>query len=85
MKRFIHPIPDKFIEKQVNTIFDNLNEPEGYRAYYELEKYILDNNLDDGVLYDMASEFRWDDKLEKALNELAESEGRYDLVNIIYE
>lgn len=81
MKRFIKANYDRdYVESLMKKAKRNLNSPSGYKAYYELEKYVVDHNLDDDILYDLAADFRWDDDLNDAVNELAIAEGRYDLV-----
>lgn len=44
----------------------NLNTETGYTAYYALEKSITRRHGNDAVLYDLAPNFAWDDRLEDA-------------------
>ena len=44
----------------------NVNTETGYSAYYALEKSITRRHGDDTVLYDLAPNFAWDDRLEDA-------------------
>lgn len=44
----------------------NLNTETGYAAYYALEKSITRRHGDTDVLYDLAPEFAWDDRLNDA-------------------
>ena len=44
----------------------NLNSETGYAAYYALEKSITRRGGDNSVLYDLAPEFAWDDRLNDA-------------------
>lgn len=44
----------------------NLNTKTGYAAYYALEKSIIRRGGDTAVLYDLASDFAWDDRLNDA-------------------
>ena len=71
---------EDFIKNKTEIIHNNLNKPEGYKAFYELEKYIVDNELDTDILFDLAADFDWDDKLMNETNKLAKAEGREDLV-----
>ena len=57
----------------------NLNTPTGYQAYYDLAKYIHEHKLSDEVLYDLAADFDWDDKLTDAVRKLAKADGYSDI------
>ena len=57
----------------------NLNNYIGYQAYYDLAKYIHENNLSADVLYDLAADFDWDDKLTNAVRRLAQADGFDDI------
>lgn len=72
---------EDFISDKVEIVKGNLNKPEGYKAFYELEKYITDNKLDTSILYDLAADFDWDDRLNDEVNKLAKMDGRDDLIN----
>lgn len=58
----------------------HLNEDAGYRAYYDLEKYVVDNNRDTNILFDLGADFAWDSRLDDAVNQLALEDGREDLM-----
>lgn len=64
----------------IKTAVLNKDTSRGYKAFYELEKRILDEGLDSSILYDVAAEFTWDDRLNDEVNKLAQAEGREDLV-----
>ena len=72
---------DDTIKRLEKDIKSNLDSDQGYKAYYELEKYIVDNKLDNSILYDLAGDFAYNDKLNNAVNELAKADGRMDLVS----
>ena len=38
----------------------------GYKAYYDLTKYLEEAGLPDDILYDLAADFEWSDKLDNA-------------------
>lgn len=57
----------------------NLDREPGYRAYYELAKYLHETNQSADVLYDLAADFSWDDRLTNAVERLAKADG-YDKV-----
>lgn len=57
----------------------NLDSEPGYQAYYELAKYLHETNQSADVLYDLAADFAWDDRLSDAVARLAQADG-YDKV-----
>ena len=59
----------------VKAAHNNLNADAGYRAYYLLDRYIAENHLSMEILFDLAADFAWDDRLEKAVKALYESDG----------
>ena len=58
----------------------NLDTDAGYKAYYELTKSVVDSGADQDILYDMAANFQWDDKLGDEFDKLAIADGREDLI-----
>ncbi len=60
--------------------FDYRNTETGYIAYFELTKLIKDNKKDEAILADVAMDFDWDDKLDKAFTRLAIQNNRLDLI-----
>ena len=58
---------------------DHLDTDQGYKAYYALAKYLHETNQSDGVLYDLAADFSWDNRLSDAVERLAKADG-YDKV-----
>jgi hypothetical protein len=58
---------------------NNLNTEAGYQAYYSLAKYLHETNQPDGVLYDLAADFSWDDRLSDAVRRLAQADGFDDI------
>ena len=59
---------------------DYRNTEAGYVAFFELTKMIKDNNKNDAILFDVAMDFDWDDKLDKAFTRLAKQHNRLDLL-----
>jgi len=59
----------------VKAAHNNLNTDAGYRAYYLLDRYIAENHLSMEILFDLAADFAWDDRLEKAVKALYEADG----------
>ena len=55
------------------TAYDNLNTELGFKAYFELEQLTKLNKLNDAILYDLAADFDWDNKLANAIEKLAKS------------
>lgn len=54
----------------VEIVRKNLNTEAGYQAFYKLEKSIIDRVGDQAILYDLAADFNWDNKLEEALKRI---------------
>lgn len=75
----IYKVTDKEI-KLYSLIKENSNTEKGYYYYFKLTESIIDNNLPKDILYDAASCFRWDDKLDKAFKRFAIENGREDLI-----
>ena len=48
------------------TAEENLDTEKGYEAYFALTRSIDSRKGDDTVLYDLAADFAWDDRLSKA-------------------
>lgn len=42
----------------------------GYRAFYELEKFVKANNLETDILFDLAADFAWDGSLNEAVERM---------------
>lgn len=40
----------------------------GYRAYYLLERIVTEEDMSTEILFDVAADFAWDDRLENAMN-----------------
>lgn len=70
----------KHLAELVIKIRSELDTQQGYEDYFKLEVAILDGNYDTNILFDVAADFKWDDKLNDALNKLAEEAGRPELI-----
>lgn len=57
-------------QAELNTDIIHANNPRkaeiGYKAYWDLEQYLRNNNMDETVLYDLAADFAWDTGLSDA-------------------
>lgn len=57
-------------QAELNTDIIHANNPRkaeiGYKAYWDLEQYLRNNNMDDDVLYDLAADFAWNSGLSDA-------------------
>lgn len=71
---------DKNSKYLLDLAYNNLDTEKGYRAYYALKKYIIDNGKDNSILFDLAAEFNWDDKLSIEVSKCAREEHRFDLI-----
>lgn len=70
----IYNIDDRAVELLRNAR-SYLDSDKGYRAYYQLAKYLHETNQSDEVLYDLAADFAWDDRLSDAVAKLAKADG----------
>ena len=68
---------DETARGYVRTALDHLDEDEGYEAYYQLERYLNEKNLDADFMGDLAMMFAWNDDLD------IEVHGRYVRDNVI--
>lgn len=76
-------LTDEQIEK-VKYIRQHLNTPEGYKAYYELEKEITDEGGCMDIFYDLSADFAWDNRFSVAITRLALADNRPDLADPNY-
>lgn len=76
-------LTDEQIDK-VKYIRQHLNTPEGYKAYYELEKEITDEGGCMDIFYDLSADFAWDNRFSVALTRLALADNRPDLADPNY-
>ena len=84
----VYGIDDKafelFKKALLNTDIIHADNPAkakiGYKAYWDLSNYIRENGLPDDILYDLAADFEWSDKLGNAYKEFDNKYGKKNYV-----